>query len=253
VKVVEEWVTFPNGDVEIRGFAARPADGRHPGLVVVPENIGLTDHRLAETAEMARHGFAVLALSLYSRIGGDPPRGPFASEDERRRANFLAMPDEQAVGDIVAAGAWLRRQPWVRGPEVGLLGFCSGGSQGFVTACTRPGAFKCLVSIYGNVVLPPELTPDWKPQSRLPLAPDLSCPMQGHYGTEDHVVPLAEVDAFDAELRAHDREHEFFRYPGAGHVFAMPSHPNHHAAATAEMWPRVYDFLERHLGGTEGA
>jgi carboxymethylenebutenolidase len=253
MNVETRWVTCPNGDVEVSALLARPAgSGSHPGLVVVPENIGLTDARQEETAEMASHGLAVLAISPYSRIGGSPPAGPFKDDDERRRANFLAMPDEQIVGDILAAAAWLSSQPFVAG-GVGALGFCSGGSQAFVTASTHPGIFECLVSIYGNIVLPAELTPDWKPVSRLPLVRSLSCPFQGHFGSDDFVVPPADVDALEDEFRAQGIEAEIYRYAGAGHVFAGRAHPNYNREAAELMWPRVYNFLSSHLAVPQSA
>jgi carboxymethylenebutenolidase len=239
-------VTFPNQDAQGGGFLAAPSgEGPHPGLVVVPENLGLTEHRRRETLEMASRGFAVLTVNLYMREGGEPPQGPFANDEERRRANFLAMPDEQAVGDILAAGEWLASQPDVG--DVGVIGFCSGGGQAFVAACTRPGPFDCLVSVYGTIVLPGELTPDRAPLSRLPLTASLSIPLQAHYGEADHVVPITDVQALETELSAHNLDAELFRYPGAGHVFAAPWHPNYDPEATASLWPRVYRFLDSHL------
>jgi carboxymethylenebutenolidase len=245
-EVTREFVTFPNGRVNVNALLVRPRDlDECPGVVVVPENIGLTEHRQKESAELAAEGFAVLAINPYTRHGGKPPAGPFASEDERRRANFLAMPDEQIVGDIIAGGEWLGEQPGVG--AVGILGFCSGGSQAFVAAATHPGAFTCLVTIYGNVVLPGELTPDYQPVSRLRHARALQCPFQGHYGVKDHVVPIDDVEALEQELDRYQRDAEVFRYEGAGHVFADPGHPNHHPQATSELWPRVHGFLKQRL------
>ena len=239
-------VSFPNSRVHVAGFFARPTEpGNHRGVVVVPENVGLTEHRQAETAAMAEHGYAVLAVNLFSRVGGRPPAGPFVDDAERRRTNFLAMPDEQALGDILAGARWLRAQPSVSG--IGVLGFCSGGSQAFVAACTHPGMFDCVVSIYGNIVLPGELTRDFNPISRLRHVRGLSCPFQGHYGELDHVVPPEDVDALEQELRRYDRVAEVHRYPGAGHVFADPGHPNHDRVATELLWSRVYPFLAERI------
>jgi carboxymethylenebutenolidase len=246
VEVDCQQVSFANSRVHVAGFFARPAEpGNYRGVLVVPENLGLTEHRQAETAAMAERGYAVLAVNLFSRMGGRPPAGPFADDAERRRSNFLAMPDEQAVGDITTAARWLRAQPSVSG--VALLGFCSGGSQAFVAACTHPGMFDCVVSIYGNIVLPGELTRDYQPISRLRHVRGLDCPMQGHYGERDHVVPPEDVDALEQELHRYNRVAEIHRYPGAGHVFADPRHPNYNQEATELLWSRVYPFLEQRV------
>jgi len=243
------WVTFRSGHDEIGGFIARPrSQGPWPGLVVGHENLGLTEYRQNETVQMAGHGMAVLVTNLYSRIGGKAPAGPFATPDERRRAAFLSMPDDRSADDFLASAAWLRDQSYVDAKAVALLGFCSGGSLAFYTVCKRPGVFRCLVSIYGNIILRGDFTEDRQPKSRLPLAPSLSCPMQGHYGAKDSEIAPAHVADLWRILAEHDKQFEFYSYAGANHIFADSSHPNHQPEATRLMWARTYRYLREQLG-----
>ncbi len=247
--VETNWITFRNGSEEIGGFVARPrSKGPWPGLVAGHENLGLTEYRQNETAQMAAHGIAVFVTNLYSRIGGKAPVGPFVTPDERRRAAFLSMPDDRSADDFVASAAWLRGQSYVDANAVALLGFCSGGSLAFYTACKRPGAFRCLVSIYGNIILRGEFTEDRQPKSRIPLASLLSCPMQGHYGAKDSEIPPTHVAELWRVLAEHDKRFEFYSYPGANHVFSDSSHPNYQPEATRLMWSRTYRYLREQLG-----
>ena len=243
-----EWVTIPSHDVGIVAFVARPESATDvPALIVVPENLGVTAWRQQETERMAADlGWAVIAMSPYSRLGGKPPQGPFDTQDERRRAAFLAMPDEQVAADLAATVSWVRGQSYTSGGLPALLGFCSGGGEVLYSVCTRTDLAACAVSIYGNLVLPGALTEDEQPNDRIPLVANLSCPVQLHVGTQDPHIPPADVERFEAELARHGKSYEIHRYEGANHVFADPGHPNWDADATAQLWPRVARFLHQH-------
>ncbi len=246
--IVTTWDEIPSPDVSIIAFVARPESARNSqALIVIPENIGITDWRQDETTRMAADlGWPIVVMSPYSRIGGKPPAGPFATADDRRRAAFLSMPDEQVARDLAATVSWIRRQSYTNDRLPGVLGFCSGGGQAVYSACTRPRTAACVVSIYGNIVLRGEFTEDRTPLDRIPYASGLDCPVQLHVGTEDFEIPSADVERFETELQRTGKTHEIYRYPGADHIFADATHPNYNAEATAEMWPRIYRFLRRH-------
>ncbi len=247
VNIVTSWERIPSPEVDIVAFVARPAEAEDiPALIVIPENPGITEWRQEETQRMAADlGWAVVVMSPYSRIGGQPPRGPFETPDDRRRAAFLAMPDEQVARDLEAVGAWVTGQSFSADRRPAVLGFCSGGGQAIYAAGTRPELAACVVSIYGNIVLRGEFTEDRTPLERFQYARRLACPLQLHVGTEDYEIPAAHVDRFEAELAEHGRDYEIYRYAGADHIFADQRHPNYNPEATALMWPRVLGFLRR--------
>jgi carboxymethylenebutenolidase len=246
-EVETAWEEIPAGDVSIIAFVATPkAASKRQTLVIIPENVGITEWRQQETQRMAAElGWAVIVMSPYSRIGGRPPAGPFETPDDRRRAAFLAMPDEQVAGDLEATVAWVGEQDFSNGRRPAVLGFCSGGGQGIYAVATRPKMAACLVSVYGNIVLRGEFTEDRQPLERFKYVPDLECPVQLHVGSLDFEIPGAHVDRFEAELDKAGKDFEIYRYEGADHIFADGSHPNFNPEATAQMWPRIYSFLRR--------
>ncbi|MDQ6730737.1 MAG: dienelactone hydrolase family protein [Actinomycetota bacterium] len=241
------WQTIPGGELDLQAFVAepaRPVDGR--ALIVLHENPGITEWRQRETARMAADlRWTVVVMNAYSRLDGAPPPGPFDTQDERRRAAFLSMPDEQVARDLEVTANWVRARTGGRTPA--LLGFCSGGGQAIYAVSTRRGLAGCVVAIYGNIVLRGDLTEDREPLDRVPLARHIDCPVQLHIGTEDSEIPAKHVDRLEAELTRAHKTFEIHRYEGAGHVFADETHPNYDAAATAEMWPQVYAFLREHV------
>src|SRR5579885_3577649 len=65
-------VAFPREGDTIRGYAAwPPAPAASPGLVLVPDVRGLSEHYRDVARRFAAEGFFTLALDLYSREG--PP------------------------------------------------------------------------------------------------------------------------------------------------------------------------------------
>ncbi|NWJ73921.1 dienelactone hydrolase family protein [Pseudonocardia sp. ICBG1122] len=242
--VTTTWETVSSPDTPISVFVAR-ATSPTDCLVVVPENPGITAWRQEETARMAADlGWTVVVMSPYSRIGGGPPAGPFATADERRRAAFLAMPDEQVAGDLAATVAWVRERGWTAGGGApAVLGFCSGGGQVVHAVSTRHGLARAAVSIYGNIVLRGEFTPDREPIDRSGSGALIDCPFQMHVGGLDSEIPEAYVAAFEAELARSGQPFAVYRYDDADHIFTDATHPNFDPEATQLVWRRVYAFL----------
>jgi carboxymethylenebutenolidase len=70
-------MTRYSGDgVQLQGYLSRPkAAGRFPGVIVIHENRGLTDHIQDVARRLAKEGFAALAPDLLARPGGRPRTG----------------------------------------------------------------------------------------------------------------------------------------------------------------------------------
>jgi len=87
-------------------------------------------------------GQGILMPNLFSRVGGEPPRG-YSTNEERRRKAYLAVPDEQAAQDLVAARRYLATRADVSADRIGILGFCMGGSLALVTVCESDARLRC--------------------------------------------------------------------------------------------------------------
>ncbi|MBW3659596.1 MAG: dienelactone hydrolase family protein, partial [Actinobacteria bacterium] len=57
--------TFPSNGGEAHGYLALPASGSGPGVIVIQEWWGLTDHIKDVTDRLAGEGFVALAPDLY--------------------------------------------------------------------------------------------------------------------------------------------------------------------------------------------
>ncbi len=227
---------------QIDAYLARPfGAGPYPGVVVIHHMPGWDGPTKEITRRFAHHGYAALCPNLHFREGKATP--------EENSASIRAaggMPDDRTMGDAQGAIDYLRTLPYVSG-KVGIIGYCSGGRQVYLAACTLRG-LDAAISCYGSGVVakPEELTP------RQPVAPidytkDLQCPLLGFFGIEDKRPSPDDMAKTEAALKQHGKTFEFHMYENAGHAFFAVDRPNYRQHAAVDGWKKVFDFLGRYL------
>src|SRR6266404_1106319 len=64
-------VRYPSGSTQIEAFVAKPtSEGKHPGVIVVHDDLGLTDPIRLVVRLFAQAGFVAIAPNLLSRGPG---------------------------------------------------------------------------------------------------------------------------------------------------------------------------------------
>jgi carboxymethylenebutenolidase len=237
-------VEFPGRDGgPIEAYAAQVADVTPRGGVVVIHHLPGYDRETKEYARrLADAGWDAVVPNLYCRIA------PGASYDDAAAAARAqgGVPDDEVMGYIAAAAAWLRSLPTSNG-RVASLGHCSGGRQSFLAAATLP--LDAAVVCYGGLITgdpPPSLT------SMVPVidrASDIGCPLLGLWGNDDKFPTPDQVDEIERALADNGKSYEFHRYDGAGHAFFSPDRPSYRPEAAVDGWRRIEAFLASGLGG----
>lgn len=242
--MLAETITMPgaNGDV-INAYFARPlGPGPFPGLVVIHHMPGWDEWYREATRKFAHHGYAALSPDLYHRAGHGTP------EDVAAKVRAAGgVPDDQAVGDIAGAMAYLRSLPTSNG-KVGVFGTCSGGRHAYLAACRVKG-FDAVVDCWGGRVVMTEdqLTPNF-PVAPIDYTPDLPCPVLGLFGEDDSSPSPEQVALHEEALKKHGKSYEFHMYPQAGHGFFYYHRPNYRQQQAVDGWAKIFSFLEKHLG-----
>lgn len=95
---------------------------------------------------------------------------------------------------------------------------------------------------------PDELT------SKQPVAPldytaDLSYPLLGIFGNDDHGPTPEQVNQLEKALKQQGKVYEFHRYDGAGHSFFYYNRPSYRQEQAVDGWQKVFAFLDRTLKG----
>lgn len=244
--VVQGDFTFRSGGAEMRAYLARPkGPGRHTAVVIFWPNPGMNDDLRNTTAQLAQGGFVGLSFDLYSR---DAPLTPAQARERFEHYGSRAF-DEQNRRDMEAGLDYLRRQPFFKRGPFGVLGFCGGARQALIFPTTREDV-GAVVAFYA----PPVLAAAYQ-SPRGPFKLDvmdvvdrIRVPVQFHQGTADPVIPAADVERLERELKAQGTPTEFYFYEGAQHAFYDFTRPRFHPAAAKLAHARMIQFLQKHLG-----
>ena len=206
----------------LSAWHVKPAGKAKGGIVVLHAIYGATAHMGDVCRRWAGAGYSAVAPALFDRLGRDLVH-PYDRPGDGV-AGYAALTEAQIFADILAAVA-------AAGPpgRVAISGFCSGGSWAWRAAARC--AFRAQVNFYGSHI--PDL---------IDLAP--RCPTILHYGDDDGVVPMPEVE----KIRARHPTVELHVYPGAGHAFENAEQATFNAAAGDLAWARSIAFLDRHVG-----
>jgi carboxymethylenebutenolidase len=242
--LVAREVFFPgDGGEMINGYLARPdGDGPYPGVAVLHHLLGLDEGTMEIVRRFAAHGFIAVCPNLHYREVREHGReGAWAAS---RAAG--GVPDRRLVGDLAGALDYLRAADGSNG-KVGVIGYCSGGRQAFLGACSID--MDAAVDCYGSFVTnesPPQIPLRLKPL--LHLAGDLRCPLLGVFGGKDPNPSPADAQLIARELARHGKHFELLEYPEAGHGFFAADRADHYnVEAATDGWKRVLGFFRQHL------
>ena len=266
VPVAGESVSFEGEAGTVPAYLVRPIrPGPGPGLVVIHEIFGLTEHTKDVATRFAREGFVALAPDLFGTpnlagiltqpkvqaaqqfLSKLPRRDPVLAEQElaklpsEERASIAStvgkllggLPKDQLARDLVAAVAYLRSQTFVVRDRIGCVGFCFGGAMSLRLACEADIA-SCVV-FYGENPSPIE------------KVKDIRGAVLGLYGADDARINAGLGDLAKA-MAEHKKDFEMRIYPGAGHAFFNDTNPTmYRKEAAADAWDRVLRFFARTL------
>ena len=241
-----ETVTLPAKDFALPAYVARPAKaGRFPAVIVASEVFGIHDYIKDTCRRLAKLGYVALAPAFFVRVA-DP--APLADMQAVMKIVQQAS-DQQVMGDVGAAIAFLERQRYVAPGRLAITGFCWGGGTTWL-ACEEFPQIKAGVAWYGRMV-PPATGGDparlW-PSERVA---QLRAPVLGLYGAKDHLADG--IPAMRAALAAaHKTDSEIIVYPDAGHGFHADYRESYNDADANDGWARMLAFFAEHGVGPPG-
>nr|WP_042197284.1 dienelactone hydrolase family protein [Kibdelosporangium sp. MJ126-NF4]CEL22860.1 Dienelactone hydrolase family [Kibdelosporangium sp. MJ126-NF4]CTQ90000.1 Dienelactone hydrolase family [Kibdelosporangium sp. MJ126-NF4] len=225
------------GSTRLSGYLATPSGaGPWPGVVVIHEALGLNDVVRRQADRLAEAGYLALAVDLFSAGG---VRKCLVST-----MRSLWKGEGTPFADIESAREWLISSENCTG-NVGVIGFCMGGSFALATANT---GFDASSVNYG--FLPRDLD----------AALAGACPIVASYGGRD--LPLRSVPAkLERALTKAGIPHDVKQYQSAGHSFLNDSEigpqpvrvimriagMGPQPGAAADAWQRIETFFGEHL------
>jgi carboxymethylenebutenolidase len=183
--------------------------------------------------------------NLYHRVGG-------IKDIEDRTEVFgkaFGLDDRLIIQDVAAATAVLRGLPGASG-KVGAIGFCAGGRQVLLVACSTD-QLNAGIDCWGGGIhraSPTEDTTPLRPVKPIDLVQYLSCPLFVVIGATDQ-DPSPEIgQELWSRMQAHNKPGKLKVYPDAGHAFFADYRPAAYREAQAhELWNDALAFFEETL------
>ena len=198
-----------------------------PGVVMIHEWWGLNDHIRNMADELAKEGYAVLAVDLYN--------GKVAAAPDEAMSLVTAASENQneSNSNMMAAVDYLKSLDNVDSSKIVSVGWCFGGGQALQLALNADPASPITATVlyYGNLVT------DQQQLSKL------KGPVLGIFGSEDQSIPVSEVRDFENELDAINIPNEIYIYEGVGHAFANPTGESFAHAELKDAWQKTVEFL----------
>ncbi|MFF9456881.1 dienelactone hydrolase family protein [Streptomyces flaveolus] len=230
--VMTRTVEYPADGLTMIGHLALPAGtGRRPAVLLGPEGPGLSDVERHRADALAELGYVALAFDLH---GGRHLTNP---EDMLARClPLLADPDRMRdIGH--AALDVVRAEPRTDPDRIAAVGYGTGGAIGVELGRAGVG-LRAIGTVNGLTT------------GRPGEAARIRCPVWAGVGSEDPIMPVAQRDAFTAEMQAAGVDWRLVVYGGALHAFHHPpvDQPvlpgvGHHPRHAARAWRDIVDLL----------
>jgi len=212
------------------------------GVVVIHHFPGYDEATKEIVRKFAANGYNAICVNLYSR------ESPGASSDDAAAAAHArgGVPDDQLVGDVGAAAAYLRALP-NSNQRVGVIGYCSGGRQSVLAACSLD--LDAAVDCYGAFVVMSR--PESTMTSIVDRLPNLSCPLLGLFGVDDQYPSPEQTETLRELLTQHAKDFTFHEYEGAGHAFFAVDRASYRPEVATEAWLEIWKFYGQHLSSAK--
>ena len=205
-RVVTKDVAYQEGGISFVGHVAYDdAKTSAPGVLIVPQWMGLTDYEKGRARQLAELGYVAFCADIYGSglVAKDANEaGALAGKFKKDRATFRTR--------LGVALRELRNVQGVDATRVAAIGYCFGGTG--VLELARSGAdLLGVVSFHGGLDSPAPAD-----------GRNIKAKVLVLHGADDPFTPKDEIAAMEKELRDAKVDYQLVYYSGAVHAFTQP-------------------------------
>ncbi len=245
--ITESDVSVPTPDGMADCYFVHPSTGKHPGVIVWPDIVGLRPAFRQMGKRLAESGYAVLVVNPYYRGATAPVVAEGASfQDPATRETLMplarSLSAETTTSDAKAMVAFLDQQAAVdTSRKIGTTGYCMGGPFTMRTAAAIPDRIGAGASFHGGGLVSEEensphlLVPEMQASFLFAIAEN-----DDERDPEAKNVLRQTFD--DAGLAA-----EIEVYAGAMHGWCPPDSRVYNEAQAERAWARLLVLFENAL------
>ncbi|MBI3439431.1 MAG: dienelactone hydrolase family protein [Proteobacteria bacterium] len=229
-------VAYECGDVSFTGFLADGSNGKPaPGVLVVHESVGVTEHVKGRALALAEQGYVAFALDLFGAHDLALPDAQRESKLVMRTPGLMHLRARAAL-DVLAA------QPNVDAGRLGAIGFCLGGVVVLELARHR-APIHCAIGFHPGLK-----RPDGSPDN------SIAAKVLMMIGDADPIVPQEDRLAFAQSMQAAGADWELHVFGGVGHSYTNPEIDAYrlpgfayNAEASRRAWAMALELLREQL------
>jgi carboxymethylenebutenolidase len=213
----------------LMAYMAKPnVSGRVPGVVIIHENRGQTEHIRDVVRRAATAGFVAVNIDLAARDGGADKLTDSAAYNAA-----LAKRDVAAkLSDHSATITFLKAQS---SGAIGVTGFCFGGGETWNIVTALNPDVKAAVPYYGP-----------QPANFAELAKTKAAVL-GMYAELDTRITSSTMQ-MEQELRKSGAPYTLTIHPGVNHAFHNDTNPDrYNAAAAQKAWVATVEWFRKYL------
>jgi carboxymethylenebutenolidase len=213
----------------LQAYVAKPnVSGRVPGVVVIHENRGQTEHIRDVVRRVATAGFVAINVDLAARDGGAATLTDQAAYNAALGKRSLS----DKLADHNAAIQFLKSQS---AGSVGVVGFCFGGGETWnVVIAGLDPSLKAAVPFYGP-----------RPSNFESLA-SARVAVSAVYAEQDTAI-TGTAPQMEELLRQAGVPRKITIYPGVGHAFHNDTGARYNAEQAQKAWVATVEWFRMYL------
>jgi len=207
-------------------YVATPiASGRVPGVMVIHENRGQTEHIRDVVRRAATAGFIAVSIDLTARQGGGEKLGDAVT------GAIGNLPLQQKLDDHTAALTYLKANT---SGAVGTVGFCFGGGE--VWNLVAAGAdLKAAVPFYGP-----------QPSNYQDIGTKTKAATLAVYAEQDTRI-TATAPQMEEQLKKAGVPNQISIFPGVNHAFHNDTGARYAPDAAQKAWVATIEWFRKYL------
>ena len=206
--IKEEPITYSDGEANLKGFLVYDdaSQAKRPGIVMVHEWWGITQHMHNQARRFAEQGYTVLISDMY----GDAKTADNPKDAGALSSSVMKNPTVME-SRFKAARDQLAKQPSVDPRKIGAVGYCFGGAV--VVNMARAGAdLAAVAGFHASLGL----------NTPAPAPGTVKAKILVLNGADDPFVKREQYDTVKKDFEAAKADYRVIEYPGAVHAFTNP-------------------------------
>lgn len=235
-----------DGLMDAKLFQPEGQQGPWPAVILLVDGYGVRPVFEAMARRLAKEGYVVLLPNVFYREAPASRldlKGSFADEAFRKRLYGLigSLTPERQKTDAAAELDFLARHPSVKGPQVGVAGYCFSGGIAVRMAAEFPERIAAAASSHGG-----RLATD-APDSPHRMVGQVKGELYFGHADQDNSMPAEAIQTLEAALKESGVKYVSELYPGARHGYAVEGSATYDAATAETHWRRLLDLFGRTL------